>query len=570
MRRLLYAVLVGVVMIAAGHAALQAQDPQTAQGIPEARSKDSEGPAHGGSELCQKELGRAQGGSFWNDQWPTLAPGRTSISEENQAFWLFFGPLSQVTEKTNLFSSAPLNGINLQPAAVQAKSDDDKLTAAKGKAEDDKLTKQLATQQKQIKILEEMVKSLADELKKGSAAGPAVEKLQTQTAVLEARQQQAAQRDQDLANAVDDLRETADAKYRSWLDLPATVKELFHPERNNESPLGIWGTVTVNYTKFGGSPSEFTVDWLPHFYLVLNEHFMLEVNPDITAQSIDLFSCQLDWCITDNLCLEIGRWYAPIGFFNDRLHTSWVYKTPDRPLMFSQVLPEQLNMNGVMLRGAAYPTDLPVKLEYATFVSNGFSLAPANPTAQDFADLSKMKDAATRVNDQKAFGGRYGLTFPEIGLTVGASGLCNGAYDVAHKFDMNLWDIDVSYHQGNWDFRFEYANTTQQAPVRSIHRKGFYAQLAYRPYDLPPGFLQKIEVVARFDYVRFDGIDLAQTGINFASRELIPVDRNRYTVSLNYYLYESLSLRFAYEINQELNFRALKDDGFLFQMAWGF
>jgi hypothetical protein len=135
---------------------------------------------------------------------------------------------------------------------------------------------------------------------------------------------------------------------------------------------------------------------------------------------------------------------------------------------------------------------------------------------------------------------------------------------------LNIWDIDASYHQGNWDFRFEYANTTQQAPVMPIHRRGFYTQLAYRPYHLPNGFLQKMEAVFRFDQVRFTGIDLAKTGLVFSSRETIPVDRNRYTFSLNHYLYESLILKFAFEINQEVNFRSLKDSGFIFQMAWGY
>jgi hypothetical protein len=671
MRYLLYALFVGcmtlvvvgvLIVIGGGHASEPGLDAQSSQKAPEARSKKSESPVHGGSEPCQTDCGR-QGGFLGNVQRPPLNPEKTRPSEEYQAMCLFFGPLSQVSEKTNVFLSAPLNSINVQgtatpaklddgilrtklevqqvtaaqgkadddklpkppevqqvtatqgkadddklpklpevqqPTAAQEKADDDKLpklpevqqptatqdkadddklpklpevqqpTAAQGKGDDDKLRKQLEVTQKQVQILEKMVKLLADEMKKAPPVGPAVEKLQTQTALLEARQQQAAVRDQDVANAIDDLRETADAERRNWLELPATLKELFHPERNNETPFGCWGTVSANYQNFGNSNSQFGIDWLPHFYLLLNEQFMLEVNPDITAQSIDLFSCQLDWCITDNLCLEIGRWYAPIGFFNDRLHTSWVFKTPDRPLMFSQVLPEQLNMNGIMARGAAYPTSLPVKLEYAAFVANGFSLAATNPTAQDFADLSKMKDAATRVNDGKAVGGRWGLNFPTLGWTVGISGLANGPYDSNRKFDLNLWDFDIGYHYGNWDFRFEYANTAQQAPVTTIRRQGFYAQLSYRPFDLPPGFLQKLEGVFRYDNVRFSGIDLAQTGINFASREAIPVDRNRFTFGLNYYLYESLILKFDWEINQELSFRSLNDNGFFFQMAWGY
>ena len=572
MRHLPYFLLVAVVIVtSAGHAAAQAQDLQAADVVLEARSNDPEGPGHGGWELCQAELERAQVSFFWNDQWPTLSPGATRNSQENQAFWLFFGPLSKFTEETSLFSSAPLNRINTQPTAIQAKADDDKPKAAKGKEEDEKLRKLLDIQQKQIQTLEKMVKLLAEEVKKPPPVGPAVEKLQTQAAILEARQQQAAQRDQDVANAIDDLRETADAGRRQWPDLSSTLLELFNPSRTNESPFGIWGTFTANYNKFGSSNSQFpTPDFSPHFYLLLNESFLFECNPDFTAQSFDLESAQLDWFLTDNLTLVFGRFYAPLGFFNDRIHTTWINKAPDRPLMFSQVLPEQLNTNGAMLRGAMYPTCWPVKLEYATFVSNGFSLPVANPTAHDIADLNNMKDFATRSNNQKAFGGRVGATFTPVGLTVGLSGLCNGAYDAGSKFDLNIWDIDVGYHHGNWDFRFEYANTTQQAPVMPIHRRGFYAQIAYRPYDCPHYILQKMEAVFRYDQVRFSGIDLAVTGTSFGTREAIPVDRNRYTAGLNYYAYDAMIIKFAFEINQEMNFRSLKDNGFLIQLGWGF
>src|SRR6516164_958144 len=137
MRHLPYFLLVAVVIVtSAGHAAAQAQDLQAADVVLEARSNDPEGPGHGGWELCQAELERAQVSFFWNDQWPPLSPGATRNSQENQAFWLFFGPLSQFTEETSLFSSAPLNRINTQPTAIQAKADDDKPKAAKGKEED--------------------------------------------------------------------------------------------------------------------------------------------------------------------------------------------------------------------------------------------------------------------------------------------------------------------------------------------------------------------------------------------------------------------------------------------------
>ena len=45
---------------------------------------------------------------------------------------------------------------------------------------------------------------------------------------------------------------------------------------------------------------------------------------------------------------------------------------------------------------------------------------------------------------------------------------------------------------------------------------------------------------------------------------------NRYTLGLNYYFYESLALRLAYEINDELSVPERSDNGFLALLTWGF
>jgi hypothetical protein len=135
---------------------------------------------------------------------------------------------------------------------------------------------------------------------------------------------------------------------------------------------------------------------------------------------------------------------------------------------------------------------------------------------------------------------------------------------------LNVLDADFSWHYGNWDYRFEAARTHQQAPGGPIHRRGFYSQIAYRPYDCGVAVLRDLEGVFRFDYVRFGGINLAETGLDFGARDRIPVDRNRYTLGLNYYPYPALIFKIAVEINDEIHFAERRDNGFIAQVAWGF
>src|SRR4029077_6714065 len=91
---------------------------------------------------------------------------------------------------------------------------------------------------------------LADQMKKQGAASAAVETLQEQVATQESRIQRAAIRDQELARSRDELVERLDAEARNGPTLPATLRELFSPYRNNESPLSIYGSVAQEFSAF--------------------------------------------------------------------------------------------------------------------------------------------------------------------------------------------------------------------------------------------------------------------------------------------------------------------------------
>ena len=107
-----------------------------------------------------------------------------------------------------------------------------------GGQEIDRLKSQVELQQKQIDVLLKMTQLLAEQMKKQAAAGAAVEKLQEQVATQEARIQQARMRDQELARSRDELVERLDAEARKPVRrCRPTLRELFSPTRNNESPL---------------------------------------------------------------------------------------------------------------------------------------------------------------------------------------------------------------------------------------------------------------------------------------------------------------------------------------------
>jgi hypothetical protein len=461
---------------------------------------------------------------------------------------------------------------------------------------EDPTKKQLEIQRKQIDTLEKMVRLLADRVKQLQVGGPATDKLQGDVATLEGRSKQAAQRDVETAQAIDNLTEHIDAEERYGPRLPWTLKQLFDPFDNNETPLSIYGALAFGYSKILGNsitaanglgrpptPGGFYFgEFTPDFLLKLNDWIFLEAEIGIGADgSVSAGSfAQADFFVNDWLTIIAGRFVAPIGFYNERLNNPWINKLPadapgGPPPLWLQVLPP-FSCLGLQAQGAFYLGCSPFKLEYNAYVSNGLNLTPATPgapTLSELANLENMTSTFSVISNEKAVGGRLGLWWPECGLEAGLSGMYNGDY-IAGGFEnsLSLWAIDLNYHKDNWDLRAEYGATYQQAGPflpTNIRRQGFYAQGAYRPRDCANKCLQNTEFVVRYCYTDFHGIDPTALDLTtFSTPVDVPVRRQQYEFGINYYFYPRLVLKFAYQVNDEPGF-SLHDNQVISELAWG-
>jgi hypothetical protein len=456
-----------------------------------------------------------------------------------------------------------------QPEVAGAAGPQEAAPAAAEKAGD--LPKRVELLQKQIEVQQKMIELLRKQMaKQGSAA---VEDLLLKVTTLESRSKQAAQRDQEVAQAIDILTEHVDAEERNGPRLPATLKEFFLPSQPNETPLSIYGSFVENFTQFNARPGVFsTPDFAPYFLLQLNNSVLLAASIDINNSGVSVGEAQINWFATDWLTVVVGRYLTPIGFFNERLNHEWINRLPDVPLMFRQVSP-LTSTDGLMLRGATYLGCWPVKLEYMLYGGNGLQAAAVPATVSEVANLQNITGGPDETS-LKALGGRVGFWVPAWGLTGGISGYSNGRYSTGPADQFSLWQLDLGYRKGNWDARFEYAKMYQQAASyigNNIHRTGLYAQLAYRPYHLEHCVLRNLEVAFRYSRVWFQGIDPALLDpTTFDTPVDVPVNREQFTFGVNYYFYPSMALRLAYEINHEFNGINLHDNVFLGQFVWAF
>lgn len=435
------------------------------------------------------------------------------------------------------------------------------------------LQRQLELQRKQIELLEKMVRLLAGQIEQQS---PALSDVQTQVATLSARSQQAAQRDQQLAAGIDNLTDQFDAQMRYGPSLPAPLSELFLPSGTNETAFSIYNALSVNYSYFPSQPGagQFAFgEYAPIFLLQLNNQFLFESELEFhTNGEVEIGYAQMDWTVADGLTVVGGRYLAPIGFFNERLHTPWINKMPDFPLMMRTTTLADFSLTGAQLRGSRYLLGSPVKMEYSLYAANGLGM-PGGGTLTDWANLGKSIETTKNANNSMAYGGRVGFWIPAVGLYGGASYFGNSAYTPSAGADTQLWDFDLSFRQGNWDVRFEYAALFQKTAAfigNNIGRNGLYVQAAYRDYTSLSPILSNLELVGRYSYATIRGVDPFALDLSaFDSPVQVPVTRNQYALGVNYYLSYSLILKLAFEVNQETRFN-LKDNQLLSQLAWGF
>jgi hypothetical protein len=570
MRFFLHCALMGILALAILNLA-SAQSPSKPNGpgpFPGSRAVEQvQGPLPGEFERgLDEKLERVQRGLQELRRKPSLG----EKTEQEDTIKVIDGSAEYPQKSTEQTSEQELATLRQQLQAVREQHSIRQVAAQ----QDDKLKKQVELQGKQIEALEKLLRLVRDELRKRPPAGTVVEKLQTQAATLEARSLQAARRDQELAHAIDDTVEKQDAEQRNGFALPAPLKELFLPSQTNESPLSIYGVLTAGYTKFQGQAGDFQInEFSPFFLLQLNERFLLEAELVFSQAGVELSQAQLDFIANDWLTVVVGHFLVPIGFFNERLHPTWINKLPDFPLMFRQVSPADFKTNGIQLRGAHYVGCTPLKLEYAVFVGNGAQLNQQQPTLSQVANLEGL-DTSLELRHNLAVGGRLGFWLPDCGVMAGVSGLSNGPYTPVAGDSFDLWGVDFGYHQGDWDVRFEYAQMFQEAVSfigNNINRRGLYAQVAYRPYEAPHRYLQNFEGVFRYGYTNFSGIDPTALDLTtFNTQVDVPVNRHQYTLGLNYYFYPSLVLKLAYQMNREVKDFKLHDDVFLAQVAWGF
>jgi hypothetical protein len=315
-----------------------------------------------------------------------------------------------------------------------------------------------------------------------------------------------------------------------------------------------------------GAPSSFQGDFNPLLMFKLNDSMQmvseLEVALRDDTADFDLEQAAIDYFLHNNITLTGGKFLVPFNTFSEKIHPAWINKLPSFAPIYNDEsigghpgVVSLMSDVGVKASGGI-PLGKDSKFTYAMYVVNGPRMVA--PEGEMSADSSPVElewgHNLTDENNNKVFGGRAAFS-PIAQTEVGLSGM-TGKYDV-NSDGFSMWGADAAARKYGLEVRGEYLKLSTDLPDSTTQRRdGFYLQTSYRLGQSSltstlPNFVKKLEPVVRY-----------------GSAQTIDGTLRQWAAGIDYWIEETVPLKFAYEFNDGPN--ELANDRFMIQLAYGF
>lgn len=345
--------------------------------------------------------------------------------------------------------------------------------------------------------------------------------------------------------------------------------------------MEVEGNKKISFGETGFNP---IFIWKHSDKLFIESELEVELEDGETEIALEYFDIQ--YTLNKYMTLRAGKFLSPFGTFSERLHPSWINKSPSKPLgfgMMDAVGPG--NEMGLDLRGGFQLGKS--KMNYSLYASNGptFNDGSDNPMMAGILNYNKN---FSDNNKNKALGGRLGfLPFSNSSLEIGFSGqsakvgkadkMLNNMIDTTLE-DVNalMYAVDLSFVKSisslksiidikgqlnsvttdKAEFKDPMDTTGTMTYTFNNVSQAYYIQFAFRPALVENKFFKNIEVVARY------------ASLNLPEKAQWGGEKSQLTLGLNFWLSWRSAIKFAYETNTED--RKAEEPRYLFQWAIAF
>ncbi len=313
----------------------------------------------------------------------------------------------------------------------------------------------------------------------------------------------------------------------------------------------------------------------PIFLWKPSKNIFFEAEPEMELNSnaleIGLEYANISYIMNKYITFRAGKFLAPFGIFQDRLHASWINKLPNTPLGFGHDGVGTSSETGIALSGGI-PIG-PSKINYSMYASNGPQLNTGNDEPGEEGML-KYENAIDN-NFNKALGGRLGiLPFSNSSLEMGASlqyAIVGDKGSVYENVTSTMYSADLSFVK-QLDFLKGIIDVKAQMNAVNIGKAYYidandttginqytydnkrnivFGQIAYRPSMLQNKTLKNFEGVFRY------------STLNLPQGAKENEDVSQIALGLNYWLTWRSVIKFSYQ-------KTNNKDNFFLQFATSF
>jgi hypothetical protein len=217
----------------------------------------------------------------------------------------------------------------------------------------------------------------------------------------------------------------------------------------------------------------------------------LEPRYEHGSDTIELRQGYLDWEIAKPLTLRAGKFYMPIGRYQQSYYNS-LRKLVEYHYSMRLVNVAPWEDVGVQALGTVPLGDGPMKLDYALAVVNGLDADYTQQASSQVRNARQNRDN----NSNKTIGGRLGFS-PWKGFEVGLS-YNTGAYDNNARHRLDFYDADIAYRLGDLELTSEFVLSRAESNSGLVKTYGYYVEGAYKVLKDFWG-MNYLELVAAFD-----------------------------------------------------------------------
>ncbi len=234
---------------------------------------------------------------------------------------------------------------------------------------------------------------------------------------------------------------------------------------------------TNDYHDLSGTPFSFDSTFELFVGAKIRDRVFVEMQAAFSQNKSEMVYTQIDLRLfRDLIYVRGGAFLMPVGGLNVYPDSLYVFKLPEHPMMYGQILPREWTDIGIEVHGV-YSWREGRSLRYAAYVVNGLEQRDAGEGGPINAMAGNFTEA---FDSSKSYGGQIQLT-PVPGFSIAGSAY-RGVYTQNGLRNLTIADLHLELRRWGVTAMAEGAIALQDITAARLTKIGAFAMVSYRAH----------------------------------------------------------------------------------------